>query len=144
MAGTLEQLFDAGNQVFRPFYATADTEEHLATKAKASGYGVDYQEELSGVFWLTYFNRHYYEFFGRDKFAGIKEAQIDAKGGVRMRLGASPFKYRDARRLQIERKLGPASFIAPKSRREKEHGEAVLTFEQLRRKVRTRKSKPSA
>lgn len=143
LAGVLEQLFDAGNLIFRPFYAVADSEKHLATKAKAGGFGVDYQAELSGVFWLTYFNKQYCEFFGRDKFAAIKEAEIDSKGGARLRLGVSPFTYREARRTQIERKLGSASFIDPKSRREKKHGESVLTFEQLRRKVRLRTPKPS-
>ena len=111
----------------------ADTQEHFATKAKAGGYGVDYQAELSGVFWLTWFDKQYCEFFGRDKFAAIKEAKIDSRGDVRLRLGVSPFTYREARRRQIERNLGTASFIDPKSRREKEHGASVLTFEQLRR-----------
>lgn len=134
LADRLVRLFDCGNRVLRSFFAIADTEENFATKSKESGYGVDLQEELSGVFWLTYFNRKYCEFFGRDTLAGIREAEFLPLGGVRIQLGASPLKYRHARRLQIERKLGPESFVNPRSRREKEQGAAVLTYTQLRRK----------
>jgi hypothetical protein len=130
----LRRLFDAGNHALRPFYAISDTEANVNTKAKKSGYGVDYQEELSGVFWLTYFNNHYCDFFGHETLAAISEAEFPPRGGVRLQLGKSPFTYRQTRRLQIERKLGSASFVDSKSRREKERGDAVLTFAQLRRR----------
>ena len=112
------QLFALGNRVLKPFYATADTERNLASKSKRSGYGVDLQAELSGVFWLTYFNKPYRDFFGREKFASIPEV-TSQRGGVTIRLGDSPRDYNAARRLQIEAILGKQCFIDPKSRRSK-------------------------
>ncbi len=125
------KLFALGNRVLKPFYATADTERNLASKSKRSGYGVDLQAELSGVFWLTHFNKPYRDFFGVEKLASIPEV-TSQRGGVTMQLGDSPLNYNAARRLQIEAILGKQCFVDPKSRREKERGEHVLAFSELR------------
>lgn len=127
------KLFALGNRLLKPFYATADTERNLASKSKRSGYGVDLQAELNGVFWLTYFNKPYRDFFGAEKFASIPEV-TSLRGGVTMQLGDSPLDYEAARRLQIEAILGKQCFIDPKSRRERERGEHVLAFSELRQK----------
>lgn len=124
------KLFALGNRVLKPFYATADTEGNLASKSKRSGYGVDLRVELHGVFWLTYFNKQYRNFFGAEKLASIPEV-TSQRGGVTLQLGDSPLNYNAARRLQIETILGKQCFVDPKSRREKEPGKHVLSYAEL-------------
>ncbi|MES2951501.1 MAG: hypothetical protein V4858_23465 [Pseudomonadota bacterium] len=126
----LKALFDLGNQAFKPFYAYADEAPRISSKKKTSG-AVDIRAELLGVFWMTYFNAAYVDFFGASKFKTISAAEYDANGGVTILLADSPVTVPDALRENLAAMLGERSFVDVKDLLGKQPGHFALTFQQL-------------
>ncbi|EHD0092838.1 hypothetical protein L2596_003034 [Vibrio vulnificus] len=113
----------AGN--IKPFYAIGDTVQAISGKRKASGFAVDLQAELIGVFWLTYFNKRYVEFFGESKFKQVP--YLDIPGGFLIKLGESPSSI-DVTREDVEALLGKESFVDPGLQFDKPVGKSALRF----------------
>lgn len=130
-AKTIRSLFDCGNATLSPFYAYADTKDHVASKKKESG-AVNIQAELIGVFWLSYFDARYVTFIGKDKFDELQGVRVKFDSGVTLDLGETPSFVPHGLRGQTEVKLGPKLFVEPKDMLAKRPGQYALTFEQLR------------
>lgn len=126
----LKVLFDLGNQAFKSFYAYADDVAQIASKKKSSG-AVDIQAELLGVFWLTYFNAAYVEFFGKEKFNGFPGVEHGSDGSITIVLGGSPQSVTSGLREQSAETLGKQSFVNPSDILGKQRGRFALTFQQL-------------
>lgn len=54
--GKVYSILHAAIDAFCPFYAFADIKDCISSKRRKSG-AVNLQQELTGVFWLTYFNK---------------------------------------------------------------------------------------
>ena len=126
----INNVFTMSVENIKPFYALADTNQAISDKRKASGYAVDLQAELIGVFWLTYFNRAYVDYFDRSKFQEIPSRQIEGLEGNMIELGKSPFTVNVARE-KVEALLGKESFVDPLLRNDKPIGKSALRFDQL-------------
>ena len=124
------KLFDCGNILLESFYSFADLRGLLKTKNKEEG-AVDLQQELLGVFWLTYFNERYVEFFGRERFAALEKIVARLNGGAMLRLAETPLTVQQGLRQEIENKLNPKSFVRQRDFTVKRPGQYALTFEQL-------------
>jgi hypothetical protein len=131
----IERMFDCGNHLLETFYGYADTcEVHSKKSWRKKEFGaVDFQEELLGIYWLTYFNDRYVEFFNREKLMGLENLAVRLNGGVTLRLAETPSAVPDGLRQEIENALGPKSFVAwQRDITIKRAGQYALTFEQLR------------
>jgi hypothetical protein len=128
------ELFDCGNSLLDTFYSYADTREvQVSKKWRKEFGGVNFQDELLGVYWLTYFNERYVEFFGREKFQELKNVAVKLNGGATLRLAETPSAVPEGLREEIEQYLGPKSFVAwQRDITIKRPGQYALTFEQLR------------
>lgn len=124
------KLFDVSNELLAPFYSICDLGDRIAAKKRASG-AVNLQAELIGVFWLTFFDKAYVEFFGREKFQRIPYARFDDRGGVTLRLGVPPMVYEERLRAEIEELLGRETFVDARDLMGKPVGRHALTFERL-------------
>jgi hypothetical protein len=129
----LRNAFEESNRCLEPFYSICDYMGTIASKRKSTGYAVDLQAELIGLFWLTYFNQSYLEFFGESKFDEIPNRKIDGLNGVMVKLGESPFAVNIARD-EVEASLGRQSFVDPALGFDKPVGKNALRFDQLRLK----------
>ncbi|MBI5092538.1 MAG: hypothetical protein HZB26_08865, partial [Candidatus Hydrogenedentes bacterium] len=131
------KLFDLGNQMLAPFYAFA---EDRSWKAKWGEPLRDRpettypQRELLGIFWMTYFNAAYVEFFGKDRFSSLPGVEYNASGGATIMLADRPQNVPDGLRDWVAATLGKQSFVEldTKYLLPKRQGRHVLTFEQLR------------
>jgi hypothetical protein len=122
--------FDVSNELLLPFYSICDLGDRIAAKKKPSG-AVNLQAELIGVFWLTFFDKAYVDFFGRERVQHIPQARFDDRGGATLRLGASPTAYEEPLRGEIEELLGRDSFVDARDLVGKPVGRHALTFERL-------------
>jgi hypothetical protein len=127
----LRDLFDLGNRSLKPFYAFADDLSYIVSKKKSSG-AVNIERELLGIFWLTYFNSSYVQFFGKEKFNDLQGILYGSDGSITIALGYSPDLVTAELREQLAIKLGRQSFVDPKDVLSKPLGRFVLTFQQLR------------
>ncbi|WP_404307781.1 hypothetical protein [Neorhodopirellula lusitana] len=125
---TIERLFDLTNECFSPFYSFTDLIDMIVKKKKSRG-AVNLQQELIGVFWLTYFNGKYVEFFGDDRFRSELATPCDR--GMKIKLGSQPINIGPTIRADLEAELGAKHFVDPKSSRSKKAGEAALLFSEL-------------
>lgn len=128
-AERIEKIFELGNELLSPFYSFVDLEDVIAKKKKPYG-AVNIQEELIGVFWLTFLNNKYVDFFGREKIAAIPEALLNSLG-LKLKLGRYPIEVSEAQRAEVEKELGDESFVDTKSSLSKRPGKAVLLFSDL-------------
>lgn len=130
----IEKLFEIGNTALTPFYAYVDTRQELLGKKKSSG-GIDLQEELTGVFWLTYFCSAYVRFIGEVKFHQLRD-ELKSRlttntHGLTVKLGDDPnLISQDARRF-AESILSPMLFVDPKRDTFKRAGQFALSFKDL-------------
>ena len=127
------QLFDLGNTAIEPFYGYADTKDRISAKKKPSG-SVDIQAELLGVFWLTYFDSHYVNFFGTEKINGLKSSHVKIDGGATLRLGETPSQVPLGLQDDLQAILGQNTFVEPGDAFRKRPGQYALTFDQIRTK----------
>ena len=126
----INNVFTMSVENIKPFYALADTVQAISGKRKASGFAVDLQTELIGVFWLTYFNKAYVDYFDKSKFQEIPSRQIEGLDGSMVELGESPSAVNVARD-QVEALLGKESFVDPLLGYDKPIGKTALRFDQL-------------
>lgn len=126
----LRNAFEDGNRYLKPFYSICDSMDTIAAKRKATGYAVDLQSELIGVFWLTYFNKAYVDYFDESKFQKIPSRPVKGLDGNMLELGESPFTVTVARE-QVEALLGNESFVDPSLGYDKPIGKHALSFDQL-------------
>lgn len=126
----LQALFGLGNRILKPFYSYSDDVSQIASKKKSSG-AVDIQAELLGVFWMTYFNAAYVEFFGKKRFTGFPKVEYGDNGSATVILGDSPKSVSSELREQFATMLGKSSFVNPKDTLGKPPGRFALTFQQL-------------
>ncbi len=128
-AERIERMFQLSNRLLLPFYSFADIRDVIAKKKKPYG-AVNIQEELVGIFWLTFFNNKYVDFFGRDKIEGVSEVSSD-NNGVNIKLAKKPTDCSEKERIELENILGAESFVDPKVTVSKGIGKVALSFEQL-------------
>lgn len=128
-AERIERMFTLSNRLLNPFYSFAELRNIIAKKKKPYG-AVNIQEELLGVFWLTFFNNKYVEYFGRDKLGGVPQASFDSHGVI-LKLSKKPTDCNEIERKQLENLLGKESFVDPKVTISKPVGQSVLSFAQL-------------
>lgn len=124
----LVKLFDLTNETMRPFYAYADFKNVICSK-KPSTPSLDLSSELLGVFWLTYFDKNYCNFFGREKLLTNTVAKLSAHNGVLLRLGSSSRQVSVDVRLTLEAQIGSQSFAGHGT--EKARGQYALTLSQM-------------
>ncbi|GGP72654.1 hypothetical protein GCM10009347_41640 [Shewanella algicola] len=127
----LRNAFEESNRCLKSFYSICDSMDTIASKRKATGYAVDLQAELIGVFWLTYFGKAYVDYFEESKFLDIPSRRIEGLDGSMMDLGESPISIAVAR-YQVEALLGKESFVDPSLGYDKPVGKNALRFDQLR------------
>ena len=121
----INDVFMLSTENIKPFYAIGDSVQAISEKRKASGFAVDLQAELIGVFWLTYLNKRYVEFFGECKFNQLPYQNVT--GGFLIKLGASPFSI-EMGREDVEALLGRESFVDPELLFDKPIGKSALRF----------------
>jgi hypothetical protein len=126
----LKALFDLGNYMLSPFYAYGDEASRICGKKKTSG-AVDIRAELLGIFWMTYFNDAYVEFFGASKFKAFPSVEYGDNGGVTFLLADRPSSIPDALREKLAVMLGGQSFVDVEDMLGKQPGRFALTFQQL-------------
>jgi len=126
----VKALFDLGNRTLYPFYAFSDERAQITGQKKSSG-AIDIETELPGVFWLTYFNAAYVEFFGNEKFNGLPEVEHGNDGSITIILGEHPQLVTNATREHVVAVLGKQSFVNPNDILGKQRGRFALTFQQL-------------
>ena len=73
--GEISNLFMELVSALNPFYGLCDLEEEVHAKRKKTGFSVDLEVELLGVFWLTCFGSGYQDFFGLNQITlnGVEE-----------------------------------------------------------------------
>ena len=123
-------IFELSNKKIKPFYSLSDSAEIIAGKRKASGFAVNLQEELIGVFWLTFFSTRYVAYFGQQSLVNLRCRSVASSDGMLVRLGDSPMSV-DMQREEAERILGKDSFVTPSLDSEKPLGKHALMFNQL-------------
>jgi hypothetical protein len=125
----IERVLELSNRLLKPFYSFADLRNIIVKKKKPQG-AVNIQEELLGIFWLTFFNNKYVDFFGREKMDGVPGISF-ANDGVNIKLAQKPTECSEIERLKLEKIFGAESFVDPKVTVPKGIGKAALSFEQL-------------
>ena len=127
---TIRRLFAFGNQYLGPYWSYSDEIEFIRMKKTFSRRAVDLERELVGVFWLTYFNESYCNFFGAEKMRSIG-GQHEEYGGMTFDLGESPSQVTPRARQELEEAIGKMSFVDPTRDIEKPKGKYALTYDQL-------------
>jgi len=128
----VQSLFQCGNSLLSPFYADSDVTRVFAALKKELNRAVNVQRELSGVYWLTYFNSRYVEFIGKEKFDALRDVDVTIDNGATLCLGKSPWAVTDDIRRRCEATLGANLFVDRTGLITKRPGQYVLTFDQLR------------
>lgn len=123
----LNTLFVEIIKVFDPFYAFCDSILYIYDKRKRSGSPINIQCELTGIFWLTYFNKKYSNFLNINKSEVVSQ---QLNNGTLIKLGKSPGEL-DFTRYDIEKTIGNTFFVDTTSTFNKPIGKYVLTFSQL-------------
>lgn len=123
------ELFRLTNERLGAFYALADFLDAISIKKPSTGGSLDISRELLGVFWLTYFGRHYCDFFGRERLGSLEQASVGPADGVTLQLAEIPEQVSDDARAMLEKKLGAESFAGTSG--QKARGQYALTLEQL-------------
>jgi len=130
---TISLIFEAANTILDPFYSLCDLQERITEKKKLTG-AIDFECELAGMFWLTYFNRSYRDFVGYEKIALLSPKDYSS-GGVSVRLGADPTQLDVSTRRDAEYRFGKELFVDPQDESFKRRGAHALRFDQLRREM---------
>ncbi|MDV2438997.1 hypothetical protein QR665_05785 [Acinetobacter gerneri] len=122
-------FFKESISLIKPFYAVCDDTINIKAKKKSNGFPVNYEEELPGIFWLTYFNKKYSEFFDL-KNKNIPFEAVENTSGAILRLGESPHHI-VYDRFEAEKELGSKSFVELDAILNKSFGKYVLLFKDL-------------
>lgn len=109
----ISELFRLIVQILWPFYAYADFEEIVEDKRlwSDSPSGWNFDTELAGVYWLTYFCRSYVEYFSKARFNKFRIVTAEPTNGFTVMLGDSPSEVSLEMRRASEVKLGELSFV---------------------------------
>ncbi len=126
----LEIFFKDCIQVLNPFYSFCDFVENMVAKHKKNGYPVNIQNELPGIFWLTYFNSQYCEYFDLQN-KNINLDHIKKNYGLVIKLGDSPSNVTFSR-LEVEEILGKKSFVDPNDTLDKPFGKYVFLLSDIK------------
>ena len=125
-----EELFNQLSILLEPIYAYSYYQRHVSAKKRADFFAVDMEQELVGVFWLTFFCKTYVNYFGRDKFQysnGVEASESDK--GIIIKLSDSPITVEPDTRTLIEEIIGKNSFVDPKSTLLKPKGKYVPSYD---------------
>ena len=128
------KIFEIGNQHLKPFYSYADDLNQIAAKRKVTRMAVDLEVELGGMFWLTYLNNKYLDFFGNTKLEKLSGSYTldESNYGATFRFGKLPASAESVElRLAAEETLGKESFVNPQLPFDRPRGSQALTYEQL-------------
>lgn len=126
----VEKLFNFLSGKLEAFYSRCDLRDYVIKKKRADNFSVNFDCELTGVFWLTFFCSKYVNYFGRKKFSQIEHSIVDSFGGITLKLGRTPEEVR-VKRETAEIFLGKKSFVDPGSLEKKPKGEYALMFKDL-------------
>lgn len=125
----LNNIFIEISKIIKPFYAICDLSKYISQKKNEKGGSVNIQEELIGVFWLTFFNNKYSEFLEiREK--GIDDCIIEELDGNLIKLGETPLNL-ILYRAEAEEKIGKIFFVDPKFILNKSIGKYALSFKEV-------------
>lgn len=129
----IESLFALGNEMLNPYYSYAERMDVMArmTEQRGNKGAVDSEQELLGVFWLTFLSNRYVEYFGREKFDELPIDTCHSPHGVTLKATGSPFDDSEQARDAAMSVLGRKSFVDVMSEEYKPKGRYALTFEQL-------------
>ena len=132
---TILSVFKLGNEYLKPFYSYGDEIDQVSGKRKATRRAVDLEVELIGVFWLTYLNKKYIDFFEKERIEKLSNLGVDLSfndDGVEFRVGDIPANSNSiGMRLSAEKILGADSFVDPNLTFNKVIGKQALSFSQL-------------
>lgn len=127
-----EALFNALIESLSPFYAYADYQSTIAGKRRADHFAVSFDQELVGVFWLTWFCSTYVRHFGASVFDSLNTSKRAGDGGgVTLKLSDSPGDVPPELRQHIEEVLGKDAFVDPTSTKLKPVGKFVPSYDQF-------------
>lgn len=115
-------------ETLEPFYAICDIQDAISKKKKKTGFPINIQCELTGIFWLTYFNDIYSHYLGFDKLPSHINEKLN-KGSL-ISLGKSLSKI-EILGSEIEKLIGNSHFVDINTTLDKPIGKYVLTFEGL-------------
>ena len=127
-----ESLFFQLLNVLDPIYAYSDFQSEISAKRRVDFFAVDLQQELVGVFWLTFFCSTYVNHFGLSSFNNM--ADIEAKigsDGIMFKLGGSPVDLSPSVRRTTEEAIGSLSFVDPQSSLLKPIGKHVPSYDKF-------------
>ena len=126
-------LFALGNEMLNPYYSYSERMGVMArmTEQRGNKGAVSSEQELLGVFWLTFFSSRYIEYFGRERVDELPMAAHHSPGGVTLKAAESPFDDTERERETTMSVLGRKSFVDVTSEEYKPKGKYALTFEQL-------------
>ncbi len=125
-----EKLFFRLLDVLSPIYAYCDFQSKISAKKRADCFAVNLEEELLGVFWLTYFCNTYVNHFGHSKFMSLNNVDLSkGSNGVTLRLAGTPKSIGPNLRQLTEETIGKLSFVDPQSTLHKPIGRHVPSYD---------------
>jgi hypothetical protein len=135
----LENEFEAGNEIFEsllnilsPFYAYCDLQSNISAKKRPDFFAVNLEEELVGVFWLTFFSKLHVSHFGESKFNTLGDIQTKAiNGGVQLCLDTTPLTENLKIRRETEELIDKQAFVDPQSSLNKPIGRYVPSYDKM-------------
>ena len=129
---TAESLFNRLLEVLSPIYAYADFQTNISKKKRADFFAVNLEEELVGVFWLTFFCSTYVNHFGASKFTLLNNiGLVTSSHGIVAKLADSPESAGINLRQSVEEAIGKLSFVDPQSILHKPIGEYVPSYDKF-------------
>ena len=124
-------IFKSGNTHLIPFYSYADTLKEISGKRKFNRNAVDLEVELGGMFWLTYFNARYLDFFGEAKTEKLEYSSKNSCGAS-YKFDEEPGTLKSIlARKKAEILLGSDTFVDPALQFDKTRGPQALSFVDL-------------
>ena len=127
-----EKIFPQILDTLNPMYAYADFQSRISAKRRADFFAVNFEQELPGVFWITFFCGTYVRYFDLTTFRGPAEVEMnDRSDGIALKLGKSPDELGPDIRRAAENLIGELSFVDPQSTTLKPIGKYVPSYDKF-------------
>lgn len=125
----ITELFKYTNLHLQGFYGYGGLSENFRN-IKDNSRRLDFDRELPGIFWLTYFNKQYVDFFKlKEKLDGYKFEENDA-GGITVILSHSPIELEEQDCRKLEEHICSRSFF--RNSEFNQIGEYVIPLENIK------------
>lgn len=131
----VRQVFATMCVRLQAFYAWADVQPtHVVHPDKVYNMlPLGLESELDGIYWLTYLNSAYVEFFGQGRVNSMPYTKPLPGGGALLELADNPLQVPDDTRENVMIALGRQSFYDNHDYSYKPPGQFALTRDQLER-----------